>query len=114
MYILDIVSEYELLHGFTEQIMHHPLQLPSDVLDAQYILETKRRLARILRLKSLKQSAATAGGLVEVYVKRAYSKRGSSSPPRVVVSVDNESCSVTVLRSHDHSMKVFLRTLVQD
>lgn len=105
LYGSDVMSAYELSYGFTEPILHHPLPLPNNLLDAQDLLEAKRKLTRILRFKSRTQSAVTSDDMVEIFIKRPNSKRGSWSSPRVLLDVNYENSSTTVPDSRGHSVK---------
>lgn len=48
LYRSDIMSAYELSHGFAKPIGDSFIITPEDIVDAQKTLDSKRRLIRIL------------------------------------------------------------------
>lgn len=105
LYESDLMSIYELSHGFTKLILTNMTAVTDDIFDARHTLEVKRKLARILRSKSPKILPINAGGLVEIYIKRSHAKRGSWTAPSTVVNVDYHSGVVNIPGSNGKIVK---------
>lgn len=105
LYGSDIMSAYEMAHGFTRPLNGSVQKIGDDIIDAQNTLEAKRKLTKILRTKSTHDTIISAGDLVEIFIKIGKQKRGKWSSPRTVLNFDPESWTVTVPSSNGRTMK---------
>lgn len=108
LYGSDLMSAYELAHGFSKPLLNQPTILPQNLYDAHDELEPKRKLTRTLRSKPPQTRAVGPGDMVEVFIELPNQKRGSWSSPRTVLDVDISSDTVSVSGSKGHSVKAAL------
>ena len=97
LYGNDVLSSFEQAKGYTKPIGGNtPNTIPKDIIDAQEQLSAKRKLALILRSKATIEENISVGDMIEVYHKTGMNKKGIWSTPKIVLSVDYESRTVTV------------------
>jgi len=98
LYGSDTMSAHELAKGYTRPIgiTAHPTYLPSELREAHDKLIAKRKLTLILRSKSIIEPEISTGDMVEVFIKKQHEKRGSWTAPKLVLSYDHPSRTVTV------------------
>lgn len=102
LYGSDVLSSFELAKGFTKPLDEKDglNVISNDLIDAHDTIKAKRKLNLILRSNALTEPQVGVGDLVEVFIKRQHEKRGKWSPPRVVLSYDPSSRTITVPGSH--------------
>lgn len=108
LYGSDVMSAYELAHGFTKPLTDHPMLLPADLYEVHCSLEAKRKLTRILRSKAINNTVVEPGDMVEVFVKQPNNKRGSWTAPRIVLQVNYETGTITVPGARGHHVQAAL------
>lgn len=91
--------------GFTRPISNNPAIVPEELLEAQITLSAKRKLVRILSLKSPTDISVSPGDLVEIYIKQDKQKRGKWLSPRVILDFDPSTSSVTVPGSNGRTIR---------
>ena len=98
LYGNDVCSANELAKGYTRPIQsgEYPATVPEEIVNAHDQLLAKRKLTRILRSKACTESAIQTGDLVQIYIKEQHAKRGNWSSPKVVLSIDKPSGTITV------------------
>lgn len=75
LYGSDIMSAYEMAHGFPRPLNGIVHEIDDEIIDAQNTLEAKRKLTTILRTKSTQDSVISHGDLVELFIKTGKEKR---------------------------------------
>lgn len=70
--------------------------VPNDIMKAQTSLAAKLQVACSARSKTMKETSARFGDLVEVYMSTEKGKRGMCSSPHLVVEFDPKYWTVTV------------------
>lgn len=97
LYVNDVMSSFELETEITKPVIDSTVYPISDyVVNAQAQLQARRKLAIILKSKSIEEISVTAGDLIEVFSKTGMDKKGNWSVPKTVSSVDKKGRSVTV------------------
>lgn len=97
LYGNDVLSSFEQAKGYTKPINGNPPKtIPDDIIEAQENLSAKRKLAMILKSKATIEEYVSVGDMIEVYHKTGMKKKGVWSTPKIVLSVDHDSRSVTV------------------
>lgn len=98
LYGNDTLSAFELARGFTKPVSTPTLvqALPNDIVTAHDSLQARRKLALMLRSKSMSEPVVTVGDTVEVYIKKDFEKRGEWSTAKPVLSVHQNGRSITV------------------
>lgn len=98
------MSAYELIHGFCKPMINDIKRMPLDVLIAQHTLESKLKLARILRSKSPNFQPVAVGDLIEIFI-RSCNKNGKWTSPRTILSIDMHSGTVSLPGSNGKTVK---------
>lgn len=88
LYGSNVVSSFELTKGYTKPAKVGSVQAsPDDVVEAHEKLQTKRKLALILKLKSTRDVRMATGDIVEVFSKTGTEIFGTW---RIVLGMDAE------------------------
>lgn len=69
------MSTYDSNYGFTKPLAGIHIFITEKTITAYHTLDAKRRLTRILRLKSFVVKVIAAGELVEIYIIQTKRKR---------------------------------------
>lgn len=93
----DVMSLCELARGFSKPLTQVIICLiPSNVVDAHNRLQAKRKLALILKSKSMKKPQVATGDIIEVYTNPGLNNMGKLSTPKIVLAVDPYARTVLV------------------
>ena len=97
LYGNDIMSAFELSHGYTNRIdSGHARNISPDIMDAHEKLQAKRKLSLILRSRAPTEVPISVGDMVDVFLRTGMSKQGKWSTPKIVLQVDHAARSVVV------------------
>lgn len=77
------------------------LHVPEELVNAQNLLKSKRKLCLILRSKAITLNFITIGDLADVYMKHSHQKRGKWVEPNEALFVDADAQSITYPGKHD-------------
>lgn len=98
LYGNDVMSSFEIAMGFTKPMDQSisPTVVPMELSEARDTMIAKRKYTKLLQSNITKNPAVATGDMVQVYVKKEMGKRGRWLSPRVVLSYDETSGSVTI------------------
>lgn len=96
LYSSDIMTTYELAHGFSKPMISKPACLPNDIVIAQQHLEANHKLTHISRTEYPFKPSILTGDLDEVYIRKAVEKRGTWSATRTLIDYDIK-CGTVVM-----------------
>ena len=106
LYGSDVLSSFETAKGFTKPCddKNGINVISKDLINAHDTIKAKRKLNLILRSNSRTESQVGVGDMFEIYIKRQHEKRGKWSSPRVVLSYDPSSRTITVPGAHEKTI----------
>lgn len=85
---------FELVKDYTKPIDGKNVQIvPDEILDAQYRLPARRKLALILKRKAAFENQVNVGDMAKVYNKDGIGERGICSTSKVMLSIDRNARS---------------------
>lgn len=98
LYCNGTMSSFELLKRFTKPVSSKPAScaIPDDVIHAQERIQAGRKLAVMLKSKSVTEFPLCFGDLIEVFRHKSFEKGGKWSAPKPILWVDLGARSVTV------------------
>lgn len=92
----DVMSSFELAKGSTKPVADGSVKLISgDFIDAEERLQSKRKMAFILKSKSTKELNITARDMIEIFNKTGMGKTGTWCAPKNVLAIDVQGKFVT-------------------
>ncbi len=92
LYGNNIMSAFEMSKGYTKSIEGNSLIEISPEIEKAYVdIQARRKLANIMKSKSVKELPLTVGDSVEIYQKDPKQKRGKWSIPKIIQDIDYES-----------------------
>lgn len=89
------MPSFELAKGYTKPVDKKPDELPNDIIQAYNNIQSRRKLALILRSKAVKEIPLSIGDSIEVYRKIDKQKRGSWIP-KTIMKLDHQSRTIVV------------------
>ena len=99
LYENDTMSAFELAKGFTKPVCSKPAgcAVPDDVIMEHEKIQARRKLAILLKSKTVTEFPIRVGDLVEVFQHRKHENRGKWSTPKSVLSENFNARSVTAV-----------------
>jgi len=115
LYGNDTMSVFEPTKGFSKPIHSKPAELTitDDVLDAHEKLQARRKLALILKSKTVREIPLHVGDSVEIIQKKQHEKRGKWSSAKTILSFDPDARSIIVPGKKEIPLPSRLKTFEQ-